>query len=94
MNPLALLFNLFTAMANVALNKPSFQSYNGDSVSGRAVDGDTNSAWSGQTCTHTDADTNPWLRGAKWDRLIMCTKPDKIEFYTTKINSVAQNPMM
>ena len=47
-------------VANIARLKPAYQSSTGGSASaGRAVDGDTNSIWTGNSCTHTDEEDNP-----------------------------------
>lgn len=47
--------------ANVARNKPTSQSSTGYGVtSAKAVDGNTNTAWGGQSCTHTHRDAQPW----------------------------------
>ncbi|XP_019618512.1 PREDICTED: uncharacterized protein LOC109465602, partial [Branchiostoma belcheri] len=48
---------------NIALGKPTQQSsVSHDGVSGRAVDGDRNGAWRGESCTHTRQTDNPWWR--------------------------------
>ncbi|RED94650.1 putative secreted protein (Por secretion system target) [Marinoscillum furvescens DSM 4134] len=46
---------------NIALGKSASQSSTGyGGVASRAVDGDTNGAWSGNSVTHTNSETNPW----------------------------------
>eukprot|EP00058_Branchiostoma_floridae_P005316 XP_002590804.1 hypothetical protein BRAFLDRAFT_78220 [Branchiostoma floridae] len=50
----------YRKVANIARLKPAYQSSTGGSASaGRAVDGDTNSIWTGNSCTHTDEEDNP-----------------------------------
>ncbi|XP_019614540.1 PREDICTED: uncharacterized protein LOC109462428 isoform X1 [Branchiostoma belcheri] len=49
---------------NIARGRPAQQSsqYDGNSVAGRAVDGNTNARWSGRSCSCTRNDNQPWWR--------------------------------
>ena len=48
-------------LANVAPGKPTSQSSMGfGGIAARGVDGNTNPQWGGSSCTHTNAEPNPW----------------------------------
>lgn len=56
-------FRLTIALGNVARGKSTRQSSTGWSgVSSRAVDGDKNNEYNGNSCTHTHKDSKPWWR--------------------------------
>jgi len=53
--------NTYGSEVNIAGGKTATQSSDADAgVASRAVDGDTNGIFSGNSCTHTSTENNPW----------------------------------
>ena len=42
--------------------KPTAMSSDGQGASARAVDGNTNTAFTSDSCTHSDSESNPWWK--------------------------------
>ena len=99
------LFTLVTGVLqaqNIALSKVTEQS-SGFGPSERAVDGDTNGDWNGNSVTHTNTQNNPWWKvdlGAEYNinqitiynRIYCCT--DRLigaKVYVGNINSISPN---
>ncbi|XP_070556415.1 uncharacterized protein [Ptychodera flava] len=62
--PAALCSHTVSGFENVAVGKPAYQSslYAAEGVPEHAVDGNTDSNWSGQSCTHTLQEQNSWWK--------------------------------